>query len=107
MRRVIASICVLLLSGCAASRTPPAGTGLSQRVYAPAPALALAFDPKVGGSIPAGLWRDQRGMSAFGGFEEDTAEYYDVQTDDNQEDDAYPSTYQREVISDRVGVLYH
>jgi hypothetical protein len=107
MRRLIAAICVVLLSGCAATRTPPAGTGLTQRVYAPAPAMALAFDPKVGGSNPAGLWRDQRGLAAFGGFDESSTEYYDVQTDDNVVSDTYPSTYQREVISDRVGTLYH
>ena len=107
MRRLIACICVLILSGCAASRTPPAGTGLSQGVYAPAPAVALAFDPKVGGSNPAGLWRDERGVSAFGGFQESSVEYYDVQTNDDMELDSYPSSYERQVISDRVGVLYH
>jgi len=71
-----------------------------------APALALAFDPAISGP-PITLSRDDRGASAFGGFQDLTTETYDVQTDDDQLFYSYPATFERRVISDRIGTIYH
>src|SRR5271170_6065032 len=69
-----------LLSGCAASHASQPDTA-ALRTYAPAPATALAFDPPGDAAMPD-LSRDERGMAAFGGFQDLSGEYYDVQTDD-------------------------
>jgi hypothetical protein len=93
-----------LLSGCAASHpTQPQAAAL--RTYAPSPATSLAFDPPGDVALPE-LSRDDRGPAAFAGFQDLTTEYYDVQTDDDQQYYTYPSSYERRVLSDRIGVLY-
>jgi hypothetical protein len=103
-----ASICVILASsslmvGCAASQQPV----VAERHYAPAAAATLAFDPPSGKArLAPNLWRDEREAAAFNGFQTESAEFYDVQTDDDQQYYNYPSTYERRVLSDRVGVIY-
>ena len=93
-----------LLSGCAASHaSQPDATAL--RTYAPAPAAALAFDPPGDAYMPY-LSRDDRGEAAFGGFQDLSTEIYDVQTNDDQLYFNGASTYERRVVSDRVGDVY-
>ena len=53
------------------------------------------------------LSRDDRGAAAFAGFQDQTVESYDIQTDDDQLFYNYPATYERRVISDRIGTTYH
>jgi len=96
----------LLLSGCSTAHQTPAEVGLCPERYAPAPALALAFDPAVSAPTPV-LDRDVREAAAIGGFEDSATEYYDVQTDDDQVYENGLSTYERRVQSDRVGVIFH
>jgi hypothetical protein len=102
----------LLLTGCAASgpqaeaSLPPAQLPPAQCQVAVATAPMLAFDPHVASPTPM-LARDLRDQAAIGGFEDTGVEFYDVQTDDDQQYNTYPSTYERRVLSDRVGVIFH
>ena len=93
-----------LAAGCASSK--PAPTALQDRQYLPAPALALAMDPQTGAGTGLVLSRDGRDITAYGGFQDLSSESYDIQTDDDQQFYNYPSTYERRVISDRVGVVF-
>jgi hypothetical protein len=99
----------ILMTGCATSKPVAQETTLQTPQYAEATTTAFAFDPAIsGGTAPLAIVsRDNRGTSAFLGFEPPTAEFFDVQTDDNQEYYNYPSYYQRDVISDKIGVVYH
>lgn len=100
----------LLLTGCAASQ-PATCVSQDQTVaprYIPAATTALAFDPAIGAGRPLPqISRDDRGVSVATGYETETAEYFDIQTNDDFERDNYPSSYERDVISDKVGVIYH
>ena len=80
---------------------------LNERAYLPSPATALAFDPPVPTAYTPDLSRDDRAAGAFGGYQGADAEYYDVQTNDDYQFFDYPGTYERQVTSDRVGVIYH
>src|ERR1700677_1599937 len=93
-----------LLSGCAASHASQPDT-TAWRTYAPAPATALAFDPPGDAYLPY-LSRDDRGEAAFGGFQDLSIESYDVQTNDDQLYFTGASTYERRVVSDRIGDVY-
>jgi hypothetical protein len=104
MRRAwVVILAGLLLGGCASSK-PVAATYAFPR-YIPSVASALAFDPPVGSAVPE-LYRDQRGPAAFGGFRETSVEYYDVQTYDTQQYYGRGGYYNRQVLSDHVGVIY-
>lgn len=93
----------LMAAGCAASN-PSQSAALQPRVYSPSPAPALAFDPPGAVYIPY-LSRDGRGITAYGGFQSLSTEYYDVQTSDDQLFFENDSTYERRVVSDRTGVI--
>jgi hypothetical protein len=108
---ILAGLC---LGGCASSQQaaqanrPIQSSCVAGREYIPTVATALAFDPSVAvAQRTPDLSREDRGVGAFGGYQALDAETYDVQTDDNYEFIDGPGTYQRQVISDRVGVLYH
>src|ERR1700722_9075879 len=99
----------MLLTGCAASRPAAQQADLQPVEYIPATAPILAFDPQI--TVPAGgarvipmisLSREDREVTAEGGLSAANVEYYDVQTDDDQQFYNYPSTYERRVLSDRV-----
>ena len=105
--RIMILISVGLMAGCAASNNEPSQARLTERTYAPAASTALAFDTPVGpGQVVPNLSRDDRGVSAYGGFPTESAEFYDIQVDDDQVFLNYPSSYERRVQSDRVGVIY-
>ena len=96
----------LLLMGCSSSRPGQAEPAAS--LQAPAisqPALALSFDPQGCPPVPD-LARDLRQPAAIGGFIAPSAEYYDIQTDNDFELDTGLSVYQRDVLSDKVGVIF-
>ena len=108
--QILILVAVAFAGGCAASNNPasPASSvSLTDRQYAAAASTALAFDMPVaaGHSMPS-LSREDRGVSAYGGFPTESAEFYDVQVDDDQIFLNYPSSYERRVQSDRVGVIY-
>lgn len=107
------------MTGCAAS-TGPQQTSQA-RLTAPVAAVATAPDTSVDAAAatalvfmpasPAGhgmpdLSRDAREPSAFGGFQGVSTEYYEVQTDDDQLFESFPSSYERRVISDKVGTIF-
>ena len=69
--------------------------------------MGLAFDvPTRSTRALPDLGRDDREAAAYGGFQGLSSEYYDVQVDDDQQFFTYPSSYERRVQSDRVGVIY-
>jgi hypothetical protein len=97
----------LLATGCASSNQAAQTTALALQATAPAAvAVTLAFDPQNSSATPV-LARDLREMSAVAGFEDSIAEVYDIQTDDDQQYFNFPSSYERRVLSDRTGVIYH
>jgi hypothetical protein len=96
----------LLLSGCAASHPTPVASEVPQHSYFPASSTALAFDPPIGAGMVPYLSRENRDVSAYGGFQSLSTETYDVQTDDDQLFFNNNSTYERRVVSDRVGVIF-
>jgi len=115
--RILIVLGGLLLTGCAASRPSTSPQAELQPVQA-APAIALAFDPAVpvaGAGDAAAMVasqplpmisREGREVSAFGGYESITAESFDIQTDDDQIFYDHDSSYERQVFSDKVGIIY-
>jgi hypothetical protein len=98
----------LFFTGCAASRPAAPEAAVVTPQYTPEATTALAFDPVIsGGSSLVAISRDNRGVAAYVGLDNGSVEYYDVQTDDDQEFLNYPSTYERRVVSDKIGVIYH
>ncbi|HUB27341.1 MAG TPA: hypothetical protein VL992_18090 [Tepidisphaeraceae bacterium] len=98
----------LFLTGCAASRPAAPVAAVEAPQYASATTTALVFDPVIAGGVagPA-ISRDNRGVAAYVGLTDGSIEVYDVQTDDDQQYYNWPSTYERRVISDKVGTVYH
>src|ERR1700684_3852544 len=104
-------IVAMAVGGCASQ---PANVAPRQqaRIYSPAVATALAFDPPViAGSPRLDLSRDDRGPGAFQGFYDGTTTYYSIGTYD-----LYPGCasgfggaggyYQRQAVSQTYGISY-
>jgi hypothetical protein len=104
MRTSFFILCGLLLTGCASTSHQTACPALSHQDYAPSTTVALAFDPQLGVAAPQ-LARDDRDARAFGGFQSVTTELFDIQTNDDMQFYNYPSTYERNVMSDRIGEI--
>jgi hypothetical protein len=97
----------LLATGCASSTQQPQTATLDQQATPPAAiAMTMAFTPQVNVPTPV-LDRDSRELAAAGGFDDAIIEVYDVQTDDDQQYFNYPGSYERRVLSDRTGVIFH
>jgi hypothetical protein len=100
---ILAAAC---LAGCAASK--PAGTALAPQrpAYSDSPAASLAFAPPPSQSEPSVfLPRDVRQPSAFVGFEDVTATFFYIRSDDRQPFGSGNCPI-RESIVERVGVSY-
>ena len=115
MRTATFIILALLAGGCA-SQTVVSPEQLDAR-YSPSATGALSFDPPVlAGEPRLDLSRGPRESSAFAGFEAPSATYYDIRTEDRQvEPNWQPSNvrgwysgdqYERDAVSERVGVNY-
>jgi hypothetical protein len=112
MRRPIYTIIVaglLMAGGCATQSGPAAPSVVPQPLvgdYQEAASSALVFDPPIAAfERPVELARGPRQPSAFMGYEEPSATYYDIQTFDHQANDG-TAYYQRDTIMDKVGVSY-
>jgi hypothetical protein len=78
-------------------------------VYAPATCTALVFDPPIAANEPRiDIPREARERGAFWGYEETTATYFYLRIDDHQNESCghRQDTYERQAISERVGVSY-
>jgi hypothetical protein len=100
---------MLAVTGCAMqSNTVSPEQQATSRVYAPAPAAALAFDPPAIAGMPQlDLSRDGREAAAFVGYQDTTTTYYDLTQNDRQVL-AGPdgSRLERQSVSETVGVSY-
>jgi hypothetical protein len=108
-------IVAMALGGCA-SQTANVAASPQARVYSPAIATCLAFDPPVIAGTPRlDLSRDGRGPGAFDGFQDGSTTYYSINSYD-----LYPGFaggfggsgawaggyYQRQAISQTYGISY-
>jgi hypothetical protein len=121
------ALSVLLLAGCASHSSPvsqqhqtlPDGERVA-RVYSAETASALAFDPPVLAGTPRlDLSREDRGPSAFVGFEDSSTTYYTLSTDDWYSDNSnggvagnglqngIRDTYQRRAVTQTFGITHH
>jgi hypothetical protein len=90
--------------GCAAPKAPPAVS--AKPTYVDVSAASLAFSPPVAlNEAPVFLSREARQPGAFVGFDELTATFSYVRTDDRQDADG-TTWVMRRAISERVGVSY-
>ncbi|MFI5381331.1 MAG: hypothetical protein ACHRHE_18695 [Tepidisphaerales bacterium] len=94
---------VLLMAGCASRPAQPGAVGPA---YIDRPSSALVFDPPVMQGQPAVfLARDDRQPGAFVGYEDLSATYFFIQTDDRPGDTNEGWMYRR-AITTRMGVSY-
>lgn len=103
MRLWTVSLILLSVAGCGA--LPARRAAVPQTpVYLDSPAMALAISPAWAGELPGYvLDRELRQPAAFVGFDEITATFYYVRTDDRQLDDGWIF---RRAVSERVGISY-
>lgn len=97
-------IAVMLVGGCA-SRHVQRGN-IDRHGYVDRAAGSLAFSPPVAQGEPAMMLpRDERQPGVFIGFEEVSASYFYIRTDDRMTNDG-TDHYVRRAIIERVGVSY-
>jgi hypothetical protein len=97
----------LLGSGCAAAHKPVSAITESKPRYAMATSGSLVFDPPVAiGQPPLQLGRDSRQASAFAGYDSSTTTFFYVRTEDRQGSDGRHDRYERDSVSEKVGVNY-
>jgi hypothetical protein len=98
--------CILLIalaSGCASQKPAPAP---AVRFYESRSAGSLVFDPPVtSGLEPLELARQDRNPEAFAGFDDTTATFFWVRTDDRFTDDR-SGRFERRAVLTKVGVSY-
>jgi hypothetical protein len=97
-------ICImaLLAGGCATQQAPvtPAAPVAVAR-----PATALAFDPPIlMGQPRADLSREARQPTAFVGYDSVSTSSFDISTDNRQSTTPGDSYYDREAVTEKVGV---
>jgi hypothetical protein len=96
------SIIVLLAGGCATQQAPKSAAApmAAQRT-----ATALAFDPPIlSGQPRLDLSRETREPSAFVGYDSVTTSSFDVYTDNRQSNEPGESGYDRDSVTEKVGV---
>jgi hypothetical protein len=104
MRIALSILIFSLIGGCAAKHRPQANIGRDG--YVDAPAASLAFSPPVAqGEAEIFLARDQRQPGVFIGFEDVSASYFYIRTDDRMTSDG-TDHYVRRAIIEKVGVSY-
>jgi len=93
-----------LLAGCTNKSMPQ--TLHSPHRYDDSAAASLAFSPPIAQNEPAiVLPRDQRQPSVFIGFDEVSASYFYIRTDDRMTNDG-TDHYVRRSIIEKIGVSY-
>jgi hypothetical protein len=93
-----------LIGGCSAKHTPRAN--INRHRYVDSTAASLAFSPPVAQGEPlVVLPRDERQPGVFIGFEDVTASYFYIRTDDRMTNDGTDHFVRRSII-EKVGVSY-
>jgi hypothetical protein len=93
-----------VLGGCSAK--PAQRANIDRPGYVDSSAASLAFSPPVAqGEAPVFLPRDQRQPGVFIGFEDVSASYFYIRTDDRMTNDG-TDHYVRRAIIEKVGVSY-
>ena len=116
MRWGMLTIIGFILTGCAAqppqppvAQVPPT---IASTVYDGAVAASLIYNPPVSADIPRlQVDREGRQMSAYAGFEDQITTFYYLRVDDYQRSDGHhhhgnSDRFEREAITERVGVSY-
>jgi hypothetical protein len=103
MRIALLALSLALLSGCTHKAMPQTH---APHLYSDSTASSLAFSPPIAqNDPPIILPRDQRQPGVFIGFEDVTASYFYIRTDDQQTNDG-TDRYVRRAIVEKIGVTY-
>jgi|SRR4051812_48593140 hypothetical protein len=104
MRFSLLLLPLALLSGCSGKNMPQ--TLHTPHLYSEAASSSLAFSPPIAqNEPPVVLNRDQRQPGVFIGFEDVTASYFYIRTDDRMTNDG-TDHYVRRSIIEKIGVSY-
>src|SRR4051812_17753506 len=104
MRFSLLLIPLALLGGCSAKNMPQ--TRRTPHLYSEAASSSLAFSaPIAQGEPPVVLNREQRQPGVFIGFEDVTASYFYIRTDDRMTNNG-TDQYVRRSIIEKIGVSY-
>jgi hypothetical protein len=106
MRYAILVMCTLIVGGCAAARPAAPRAADHRPEYSDAPATSLAFAaPITLREPPVMLDRELREPGVFLGYEDLTATYFYIRSDDWQVGTNDGRTFRR-AVAERVGVTY-
>jgi len=104
MRSLLLILPLAMLCGCAGKNMPQSLH--SPHLYADSASSSLAFSPPVAqNEPPVVLPRDQRQQGVFIGFDEVSASYFYIRTDDRMTNDG-TDHYVRRSIIEKIGVSY-
>src|SRR5436190_10487549 len=104
MRSALWVLTLLLIGGCSGKTMPQ--TLHTPHLYSDSTSASLAFSPPIAqNEPPVILPRDQRQPGVFIGFDEVSASYFYIRTDDRMTNDG-TDHYVRRSIIEKVGVSY-
>ena len=104
MRSALWVLTLLLIGGCSGKTMPQ--TLHTPHLYSDAASSSLAFSPPIAqNEPPVILPRDQRQPGVFIGFDDVSASYFYIRTDDRMTNDG-TDHYVRRAIIEKVGVSY-
>src|ERR1051325_2321672 len=104
MRIALLVVSLALLGGCANRSMPQ--TLHSAHLYTDSASSSLAFSPPIAQNEPPVLLpREQRQPGVFVGFEDVSASYFYIRTDDRMTSDG-TDHYVRRAIIEKIGVSY-
>ena len=103
MRIPLLALSLTLLGGCTHKTMPQTRAA---HLYSDSTASSLAFSPPIAQNEPAiSLPRDQRQPGVFIGFEDVSASYFYIRTDDQLTNNG-TDRYVRRAIVEKIGVTY-
>ena len=104
MRFLLLILAVALLGGCSSKHLPQ--TLHTPHLYSDSASASLAFSPPIAqNEPPVVLSRDQRQPGVFIGFDDVSASYFYIRTDDRMTNDGTDHYVRRSVI-EKIGVSY-
>src|SRR4051794_6990600 len=104
MRSILLILAIALLGGCSSRSMPQ--TLHRPHLYGDSACASLAFSPPIAqNEPPINLAREQRQPGVFIGFEDVSASYFYIRTDDRMTNDG-TDHYVRRSIIEKVGVSY-
>src|SRR6266436_9096977 len=104
MRSIPLIFILALISGCAGKNMPQ--TLQKPHLYDELASASLAFSPPIAqNEPPINLPRDQRQPGVFIGFDDVSASYFYIRTDDRMTNDG-TDHYVRRAVIEKIGVSY-